>query len=264
MMPTFPSVTRPQQRCGPAVLLQVAHTSEMPLKQEVPDLATTNRGSPVLLMILEALLPRLSLFFAFFASMMIGLRLGPEFARTNQYTALDKKGQSCNSFGWRHNGQMAKVPTNYRLISLEPSKKTARETARPHSVIPVIATMVVAMKLVPLKQFICDECGGVIGKPDEGWLEFHIESQTLGSSGFRIVHHATHSPFGPGACYHRANLSGNHLHHVLGPDVIAELLFFLHYPVKKMEEYMELVRRLHPTLRRSSDVLVGCEFGWVV
>ena len=51
------------------------------------------------------------------------------------------------------------------------------------------------MKLEPLKQWICDECGEVIEKPEDGWIEWITDSKNdMKVSGFRIVHHSTKSP----------------------------------------------------------------------
>ena len=44
------------------------------------------------------------------------------------------------------------------------------------------------MKLKPLKQWICDSCGGLISKPEDGWWEF-LHDDTHRVYGFRIVHY---------------------------------------------------------------------------
>lgn len=53
--------------------------------------------------------------------------------------------------------------------------------------------------LEPLKQFFCDECGGIIESPKDGfveWLEVHDEETgKITVSGFRIIHRSVKSPF---------------------------------------------------------------------
>jgi hypothetical protein len=50
------------------------------------------------------------------------------------------------------------------------------------------------MKLVPLKQWICDTCGEVIERPNEGYVQF-VDSNNDGNyDDFVIVHHAAYSP----------------------------------------------------------------------
>lgn len=46
------------------------------------------------------------------------------------------------------------------------------------------------MKLVPLKQWFCDKCGGIIGKAEDGYFEW-IEDDSDLNYGFRIVHFKT-------------------------------------------------------------------------
>lgn len=45
------------------------------------------------------------------------------------------------------------------------------------------------MKLIPLKQWVCDSCGGVIEKPEDGWFEWYTEMNLSLDTGFRIVHY---------------------------------------------------------------------------
>ena len=51
------------------------------------------------------------------------------------------------------------------------------------------------MKLKPLKQWICDSCGELIKKPEDGWWEYLSDTNTYLVSGFRIVHYG-------GPCYY--------------------------------------------------------------
>lgn len=51
--------------------------------------------------------------------------------------------------------------------------------------------------LEPLKQFICDDCGQIIAKPEDGYVEWITENTKDGRClryGFRIVHAAWTSP----------------------------------------------------------------------
>ena len=45
------------------------------------------------------------------------------------------------------------------------------------------------MKLTPLRQWVCDSCGKVIDKPENGWCEWYTERDISFDIGFRIVHH---------------------------------------------------------------------------
>ncbi len=49
------------------------------------------------------------------------------------------------------------------------------------------------MKLKPLEQWICDNCGKIIMKPNQGFVEW-LESSATKANSFHIVHHAPHSP----------------------------------------------------------------------
>lgn len=90
--------------------------------------------------------------------------------------------------------------------------------------------------LQPLKQFICDECGGVISKPEDGYVEwiskFDDEKGEFISSGFRIVHHFTKSPLknnNSEGCYkygNKKNRSDSHLDYFM-EDVNNTLASFL-------------------------------------
>ena len=112
------------------------------------------------------------------------------------------------------------------------------------------------MKLLkPLEQFICDSCGQVIEKPEDGWLEWISERGTRKAHSFRICHHQSKSPFkGRDGCYVHGATPGNHLHHVT-ENRIVELLQFIdvgekHDPaftgphVTSLREWAELTRRL--------------------
>lgn len=55
------------------------------------------------------------------------------------------------------------------------------------------------MDMKPLEQFLCDECGQPIEKPEQGWLEWLVIDEQ--KQGFRIVHHKSYSPRSSG-CYY--------------------------------------------------------------
>lgn len=129
--------------------------------------------------------------------------------------------------------------------------------------------------LVPLHQWICDTCGEVIHRPEEGWLEWQWvgggpDDVGRAAKDFRIVHHAAYSPRRPegppGAnpmlpgmhCYqHEGALrrADTHLHHVTGEHVQPFLYGLLESGpefygtagangVVDLQEWLELARRL--------------------
>lgn len=111
------------------------------------------------------------------------------------------------------------------------------------------------MKLKPLKQWICDYCGQVIEKPEDGWLEWKSDlAHGLGPHAFRIVHHKPHSPVG--GCYYTdrmprypTNVSDDHLRQFVGPAGLLGLLDFFdarHWGVAaNSADLAEIIRRLH-------------------
>ena len=72
------------------------------------------------------------------------------------------------------------------------------------------------MKLIPLKQFICDTCGGIINSPEEGWLEWLLDVNTTPHTnyGFKIIHHSSAENKSEKGCYNYTGHPlevGNHL-----------------------------------------------------
>ncbi len=126
--------------------------------------------------------------------------------------------------------------------------------------------------LIPLKQWYCDSCGELIEKPEHAYLEWRDDRpKSHKKYGFRIVHHALHSPgrkLGRD-CYYQAAERGGDLDLVtfLGANGLAHLTAWLDYGreyeeqysgcrVESLREWVELVRRLsYPLLRRSATVL---------
>lgn len=120
--------------------------------------------------------------------------------------------------------------------------------------------------LLPLKQFICDRCGYVIEKPEDGWIEWLHEkdeaTQSYKNHGFKIVHHSSASPINDDGkrygCYHynnNSNRSDSHLSYFLGENSLVHLYSNLDpgeafvtsdkLPlVTNMREYVEIMRRL--------------------
>ncbi len=68
--------------------------------------------------------------------------------------------------------------------------------------------------LNPLTQFVCDSCGQLIEKPENGYVEWKNEldpvSGSYKTSGYRIAHHSDSSPLkAPQACYLYSRLPGS-------------------------------------------------------
>lgn len=84
--------------------------------------------------------------------------------------------------------------------------------------------------LRPLEQWICDSCGEVIHKPEEGWVEWVEGSDNL-CRDFRICHHKVYSPFeNQDGCYKHSSELGRcdlHLDQILGEYLMPFLLKFL-------------------------------------
>ena len=117
------------------------------------------------------------------------------------------------------------------------------------AVIVGIERVKIAMTLIPPQQWICDKCGKVIEKPEDGWLEWLEDHHGRGS--FKIVHHAAASryPVKKRSCYHYPHHpqgQGLYLGPFLGPDGLAQLSVWVYSPgVKDLKEWVEMFRRLH-------------------
>ena len=109
------------------------------------------------------------------------------------------------------------------------------------------------MKLIPLKQWICDSCGGIIEKPEDGWWEFYKDLKTRLVSGFRIVHYG-------GPCYYNVQtlrrenkmVGDMHLDHMITFGAFGHMLHWLELSeTKKLDEHFniteftEIMRRLY-------------------
>lgn len=79
-----------------------------------------------------------------------------------------------------------------------------------------------SMRLEPLKQWICDTCGEVIEKPEDGYVQWHRNKDGK-IEDFIIVHHYTSSPRQKSSdrCYRYS--SDSSLEEFLGPHGLVEL-----------------------------------------
>ncbi len=105
--------------------------------------------------------------------------------------------------------------------------------------------------LTPIQQFVCDSCGQLIEKPEDGWFEW-LENTKTKAYGFRIVHHLKSCQYSG----HPSDLSDTDLVDVLGPNGLPKLYRFIdagpmHDPkrtyvpeVRDLREFMEILRRL--------------------
>ncbi len=106
--------------------------------------------------------------------------------------------------------------------------------------------------MTPLEQFICDSCGEMIEKTEDGWVEWLLADDRKAHS-FRIVHHDQKCQYDSRRVH---VLADDHLTEFLGPDRLANLYRFIdlgqiHDPkgllspmARNLKEYMEIVRRL--------------------
>ena len=126
------------------------------------------------------------------------------------------------------------------------------------------------MELVPLQQWYCDYCQGVIHCASDGWLEW-IYDDDYNPYGLKIVHHATTALARPyGDCYHYnaviARRGDHHLHNFVGPNGLAYLLSWIDpgpnllpdckgQDIADMRGFTELMRRLHVAYYKEARLL---------
>ncbi len=109
------------------------------------------------------------------------------------------------------------------------------------------------MKLKPLKQFICDECGELIKKPKDGWWEYIHDTETELVSGFRIVHYGGPCYYSVPALKRQNKMVGDmHLEHMLDSGAFGHMLHWLELSETKkikehfnISEFTEIMRRLY-------------------
>ena len=109
------------------------------------------------------------------------------------------------------------------------------------------------LRLEPLNQWICDECGEIIKSPEDGWLEWIAEEGTGLFCGHRIAHHAAASPYRKDNnknCYRYSQnprKADMHLGDFTGHEGIGK--FFSVLNLKQfsadIENWLEVFRRLH-------------------
>ncbi|QFF98826.1 hypothetical protein PB01_08260 [Psychrobacillus glaciei] len=105
--------------------------------------------------------------------------------------------------------------------------------------------------LEPLQQWYCDNCGEVIEKAEEGWLEWYRDIDKGNAfrkgKGFRIVHHNQRCMYNEKELFKQNKLTADmHLDHYVGPDGLVYLLSKIQYDqVEDNAEIVEIIRRLH-------------------
>jgi len=108
------------------------------------------------------------------------------------------------------------------------------------------------MKLIPLRQWVCDSCGKVIDKPEDGWFEWYTEKNTCLDTGFRIVHQRESCMYND-RTLEQQNRSPCHLGlaGALGSSGLGYFLFKLElsgkgvHKLADIKEVAEIIRRLH-------------------
>jgi hypothetical protein len=109
------------------------------------------------------------------------------------------------------------------------------------------------VKLTPLRQWICDSCGKLIEKPEDGWWEYLHDTETGLISGFRIVHYGGPCYYNEQALRHKNKLVGDmHLDQVLKSGGFGHMLHWLELSeTRKINErieitdFTEIMRRLY-------------------
>jgi hypothetical protein len=84
----------------------------------------------------------------------------------------------------------------------------------------------------PLQEWLCDTCGEVIRRPEEGYVEW-LQSKEDGVREFNIVHHAPASPHWKGAgkgsdCYQLPNIPSGTIFRYLILLAVPACRFFYH------------------------------------
>ena len=104
------------------------------------------------------------------------------------------------------------------------------------------------MKLIPLKQWICDACGETILNAEDGWLEWYLDRNTSYEAGFRIVHASRLSCRYNERQLEQQNRSPLDLPFstLIWPDGLGALLYLMeHTNFANHKEFVDIVRRLH-------------------
>jgi len=109
------------------------------------------------------------------------------------------------------------------------------------------------MKLKPLKQYICDSCGKLIEKPEDGWWEYLHDTKTDLVSGFRIVHHRVQCMYRGQELRHKNKMVGDlDLNSMLASGGFGHMLHWLELSETRklslrieITEFTEIMRRLY-------------------
>jgi hypothetical protein len=98
------------------------------------------------------------------------------------------------------------------------------------------------MKLKPLKQWICDSCGELIKKPEDGWWEYLHNTKTDLVSGFRIVHHRNQCMSDDQTLRHKnISVGDQHLQHMITSGAFGHMLHWLELSeTRKLDEHIEI------------------------
>lgn len=113
------------------------------------------------------------------------------------------------------------------------------------------------MPLNPLVQFVCDACGEIIERIEDGWIEW-LHDDEHRNHGFRIVHHAATAREMGRRCYaydRHPDRADMHLHDFVGNVGLVRALSLLHPGdlhssepnqcyIRNANEYAVLLRRL--------------------
>ena len=107
--------------------------------------------------------------------------------------------------------------------------------------------------LIPLKQWICDSCGMLIEKPEDGWWEYLKDSNTDTILGFRIVHQRKSCIYNEQAIRHEDIILGDMpVSSLASPGGFGHMLQWLELSETKklgvrfdMTSYIEIMRRLY-------------------
>jgi hypothetical protein len=108
------------------------------------------------------------------------------------------------------------------------------------------------MRLIPLKQWICDSCGGIIENPEDGWFEWYDSKDVF--SNFRIVHHDSSCMYNEMDLKKRGIMVSSHsLDRMIGSNGLAYWLLEIELEekgkveskIRELTELVEILRRLH-------------------
>lgn len=107
-----------------------------------------------------------------------------------------------------------------------------------------------SVKMKPKEQWICDHCGELIDGVKNGWLEWYSDADDSivhSNTGFRIVHYHKRCMYNQQSMFNQGKIvSDMHLKDFAGDDGLVYLLsFFESQRVKDVEEFTDIIRRMH-------------------